>query len=232
MQAKVSVIVCARNEEKVIGACLEALKRQTACPEIIVIDGHSTDRTREIAKKHADKVILDNGKGIGDARNIGWKAATHGIVAFCDADARPPPDWVENIGKLIDDNAAVNGPLVPYDAHRFRTKLTMKIWTDIFLRAGSAVRYPIVCAANVAFRKSMLEKYPFRLNAPTEDFDVGRRMRHAGRIRFFSELRMPISGRRFENKFYRRTAVIYLRNYFRVTVGKEAKDFGYFENKG
>jgi len=226
---RISVVVCARNEEKPIAACLDGLNRQTVRPEIIVVDGHSTDRTREIARKHADKVILDNGKGIGDARNIGWKAATHEIVAYCDADARPPRDWVKNIQKLMNGYAAINGPLISYDTSRLTTKATMKIWTDIFLRIGSAIRYPIVCTANVAFKKSMLMKHPFRFNAPTEDFDVGRRMRHAGRIKFFGELRMPISARRFENNFYRRTAVVYLRNYFRVKTGREPKNFGYFD---
>lgn len=231
MRTKVSVIVCAKNEEKFVGACLEALRGQTVCPEIIVVDGHSTDRTREIAKRYADKVILDNGKGIGDARNIGWKAATHEIVAYCDADARPRKDWVENIEKLINGYAAINGPLVGYDTRRLTARLAMMIWADLLLWLGSMIRYPIICTASVAFRKEMLMKYPFRFNAPTEDLDVGRRMKHAGRIKFFRELQMPISSRRFEKDFYRKTVVIYLRNYFRVKTGREPKSFGYFDNK-
>jgi len=53
-QPLVSVIVPARNEETSLGACLESLVAQTGVAfEIIVVDDHSTDRTREIAKSYA-----------------------------------------------------------------------------------------------------------------------------------------------------------------------------------
>jgi cellulose synthase/poly-beta-1,6-N-acetylglucosamine synthase-like glycosyltransferase len=51
---KISIIIPARNEEKNIGALLEALQNQTypkELYEIIVIDDHSEDRTVEIVKK-------------------------------------------------------------------------------------------------------------------------------------------------------------------------------------
>jgi glycosyltransferase involved in cell wall biosynthesis len=226
----VTVVMPARNEEDSIEGCLKALRKQTIRPEIIVIDGKSIDRTAAIAKKYADRVVSDNGKGIAYARNLGWKIAKGEIVAYCDADSRPPADWVENITRLMRDNAAVHGPIVPYDSG-MKTRLNLKIWGDWFMRAGSKLRYPVICAANVAFRKDMLSKYPFRLNAPIEDFDVGRRMRHGGRIKCYKQLTMPISGRRYKRRFYTMTARQYLTNYFRVKMGMEPKNFGYFEKK-
>ena len=227
---KVTVVVPARNEENTIEGCLKALDRQTITPEIIVIDGKSTDRTAVVAKKYADKVVSDNGRGIAYARNLGWKNAKGEIVAYCDADSRPPANWVENIARLMKGNAAVYGPIVPYDSG-LRTRINLKIWGDWFMRAGSKLRYPIICAANVAFRKDMLAKYPFRLNAPIEDFDVGRRMRHGGRVKCYKQLTMPISGRRYRRRFYTLTARQYLTNYFMVKMGMEPKNFGYFEKK-
>ncbi len=50
-----SVVLAVRNEEENIGRCLESVKDIT--DEIIVFDEHSTDRTREIAKKFGAKVI-------------------------------------------------------------------------------------------------------------------------------------------------------------------------------
>jgi glycosyltransferase involved in cell wall biosynthesis len=48
---EVSIIIPARNEEACLGSCLESLVAQTGVPfEIIVVDDHSTDRTREIAQ--------------------------------------------------------------------------------------------------------------------------------------------------------------------------------------
>lgn len=50
-QPQVSIIIPARNEEASLGSCLESLVAQTGIPfEIIVVDDHSTDRTREIAQ--------------------------------------------------------------------------------------------------------------------------------------------------------------------------------------
>ena len=227
---KVSVVVCAKNEERFIEPCLQALRWQTVKPEIIVIDGCSEDKTKEIAKKYSRKVVSDGGKGIAYARNLGWKIAKGEIVAYCDADARPRLDWVENIIRLIEGCVGVYGPLFPYDGG-LRVRMNLKLWGDIFLNAASKLGYPVICAANVAFKKEIIKKYPFRFNAPTEDFDVGRRMRKAGKIKCFKELTMPISSRRYEGRFYRTVFRDYIANILRFKLGKEPKNLQYFEKK-
>ena len=116
MKPKISSLFCDRNEEKVIEDCLQCLKNQTLKPEIIVVDGHSTDKTVSIAKRYADMVVFDNKRGISDARNVGWKTAKGDIIAYCDADCLPPKDWIEKVAKYIDDNFCIFGPQIPYDA--------------------------------------------------------------------------------------------------------------------
>ena len=54
--------------------------------EILVIDGHSRDRTREIATQHGARVVLDNGKGKGEALRMALEVATGDVVVFIDAD--------------------------------------------------------------------------------------------------------------------------------------------------
>jgi glycosyltransferase involved in cell wall biosynthesis len=56
----ISVIIPARNEEKNLPELLESLKNQTYKKkfEIIVVDGKSKDRTREIAKSYGCRVIV------------------------------------------------------------------------------------------------------------------------------------------------------------------------------
>ena len=67
----ISVIIPALNEEKYIRYVFEGLRSQTFKDfETIVVDGNSTDRTREIARKYAH-VIIDKHTGIGRARNSG-----------------------------------------------------------------------------------------------------------------------------------------------------------------
>ncbi len=217
------MVVCAKNEEKYIEKCLKCLKRQTLKPEIVVIDGRSKDKTVPIARRYADNVVVDNGKGISEARNLGWKVAKGDIVAYCDADCLPTEDWVEKISKLMDNNICIFGPIVPYEG-RSQLKVALKIWGNLFMGASSFFKYPCICAANVAFKKMVFKKHRFRYDM-LEDFDIGNRLRKIGRVRFFKELYMPISARRFTTGFHRIAFKFYLLNYFRLKLGKKMKSY-------
>ena len=90
---KVSVIVPARNEEASLAGCLESLVAQAGVEfEILIVDDHSTDRTREIAKSFSGvKVIeadpLPNGwTGKNNAVTSGVRAAHGEWLLFTDAD--------------------------------------------------------------------------------------------------------------------------------------------------
>ncbi len=88
----ISIVVPTLNEEKVIGESLQGLQSRMTIPhELIVSDGGSTDRTIEIARQWADRVIAHNGPGrqsIAAGRNEGAAAATGEFLAFMDADSR------------------------------------------------------------------------------------------------------------------------------------------------
>ena len=91
----VSVIIPARNEGVCLGACLQSLVTQSGVPlEIIVVDDHSTDRTREIALSFSSQQVrvIEAGPlpagwtGKNNAVNAGSKAATGEWMLFTDAD--------------------------------------------------------------------------------------------------------------------------------------------------
>src|ERR1700675_3103583 len=89
----VSVIVPARNEEASLGDCLHSLVAQSGVAfEIIVVDDHSTDRTREIAKSfHTVQVIEagplpDGWTGKNNAVATGARDARGEWLLFTDAD--------------------------------------------------------------------------------------------------------------------------------------------------
>jgi glycosyltransferase involved in cell wall biosynthesis len=81
----VSVIVPARNAEHLIGDCLRSIA-WSAPREIIVVDGESSDRTAEIARRHGARVLSDGGAGLPAARLMGARAARSAWVALIDAD--------------------------------------------------------------------------------------------------------------------------------------------------
>lgn len=83
-QWKVSIIIPTLNEEATIAAVLDDVAPYA--DEILVIDGNSNDKTREIAQGKCTRVITDDGKGKGAAIRLGLKIATHQIVVFIDGD--------------------------------------------------------------------------------------------------------------------------------------------------
>jgi glucosyl-3-phosphoglycerate synthase len=96
---KVSVIIPAKNEEKTIARVISAVGKQA--DEIIVVDGHSTDRTREVSEKEGAKVVMQARRmfpGKGNAMKTGLRHATGDIVVFVDADIHNiRPDWISRM---------------------------------------------------------------------------------------------------------------------------------------
>ena len=84
-----SVIVPARNAERILGDCLASLVRAEP-REILVVDGLSTDRTIEIAESYPVRILSDDGKGLPAARLIGVYAAQCDLIALVDADVVIP----------------------------------------------------------------------------------------------------------------------------------------------
>ena len=81
--ATVTVVIPSRNEEGLIGEIVDAVRPYG---DVLVVDGHSTDRTRDIATEHGARVVLDGGKGKGQAIRQALRETTTDIVVFIDAD--------------------------------------------------------------------------------------------------------------------------------------------------
>lgn len=93
----ISIVIPTLNEERTIGQIIEKCKKYG--DEIIVIDGHSKDKTREIARSLGINVILDNGKGKGAALRYSISYVKGDIIVFIDADGSHGP---EDIPRLIE----------------------------------------------------------------------------------------------------------------------------------
>jgi glycosyltransferase involved in cell wall biosynthesis len=84
----VSIVIPAHNEERYIEKTLSHIKKQSYKNiEVIVVDDGSTDNTKGIARKYADKIIkLKKRKGVSYARNAGAKISRGNLLVFLDAD--------------------------------------------------------------------------------------------------------------------------------------------------
>ena len=90
------IIVPTKNEEQTIAEIIDRCLNFTA--NILIVDGHSTDKTLEIVKKKKVPFVLDNKKGKGEALKIGVKNTTQEVIVFLDADGS---HHVEDIPKLL-----------------------------------------------------------------------------------------------------------------------------------
>ena len=110
---KISIIIPAIDEEKSIGEIITKCKKFSQ--DVIVIDGHSEDKTAEIAKNLGAKVYLDNGIGKGDAIRLGIQKSDKDIIVFIDADGSHDPN---DIPKLI--NPIIEGKADHVSGSRMR----------------------------------------------------------------------------------------------------------------
>jgi GT2 family glycosyltransferase len=110
---RVSVIVCTYNGRRTIRECFEALQRLDYPDyEVIVVSDGSNDGCVALAYGFGLRVIAGPNRGLSEARNIGFRAATGDIVAYIDDDAYPDPHWLRYVSQkfLTTSHAAVGGP--------------------------------------------------------------------------------------------------------------------------
>lgn len=112
---KLSVIVIAKNEEKLIGDCLRSISQLVKEREIILVDSGSTDHTCQIAKKFGAKVIYIPGKKLEFARwrNLGLKKASGEWVFYLDADERMTPELIQEIQQITQEESLLTAFEVP-----------------------------------------------------------------------------------------------------------------------
>jgi glycosyltransferase involved in cell wall biosynthesis len=110
---RISFIMPTLNAEAILENCLASIARQ-AYPrdryEIILADAHSTDRTREIAKKFGAIVLDDDGKNMEEGKRLALRHATGEFIVFIDADNEiTHADYIELAVKSLAANPQALG---------------------------------------------------------------------------------------------------------------------------
>jgi glycosyltransferase involved in cell wall biosynthesis len=124
---KISIVVPAFNEEKLLGETLAQIKTAAGVftslgweTELIVCDNHSTDRTAEIARTAGAKVVFEPVNQISRARNAGAAAATGDWLVFVDADSYPSAALIRDVaGEIQSGNCLAGGAVVRWNERHF-----------------------------------------------------------------------------------------------------------------
>jgi glycosyltransferase involved in cell wall biosynthesis len=144
----VSIIIPCRNEERHIAACLDALLA-TEYPrdrlEILVVDGMSSDGTREIVRgyalDHPAITLMDNAARTAPAAlNAGIRRSTGRLIVRVDAHATLPPEYLPVVVAALLETGADNagGLLVTLPANDTATARAIAIALSHRLGVGNS----------------------------------------------------------------------------------------------
>jgi glycosyltransferase involved in cell wall biosynthesis len=112
---KLSVVIPAWNEEKLLPATLAGLAEACAgwppdfAWEVIVCDNNSSDRTAAVAREAGAKVVFEPVNQISRARNAGAAAAAGEWILFLDADSVPSAELMNDLRRVMADDGILYG---------------------------------------------------------------------------------------------------------------------------
>jgi len=92
MLSKIDVTVATKNNETTLTRCLTAIRKNIPVNQLVVVDGGSTDKTLEIARKFNAKVVTERGL-LGRVRYRQGQECSTDWVAFVDSDVYVYPTW-------------------------------------------------------------------------------------------------------------------------------------------
>jgi glycosyltransferase involved in cell wall biosynthesis len=183
----VSVVLCARNEQRFIGDQLAALELQDpGMPwEVIVVDNASTDGTIEVVEHFTGRIpvrVLHEGvAGQSRARNTGVAAARYPLIGHCDADDEVTPGWLAAVVAGLKSSPIVSGPMDEVELNR------SNLWSRPRLpdtELPAALNFlPYAVGANIGYRREVhlaIGGWDEAFTAGAGDVDFSWRAQQAG----------------------------------------------------
>jgi GT2 family glycosyltransferase len=157
---RVSVVVCTYNGRRTLRDTLEALAHLDYPDyEVILVSDGSSDGCVALAYGYGVRIVAGPNRGLSEARNIGFRAATGDIVAYIDDDAYPDPHWLQYLAHAFatSGHAAVGGPnLAPAQSGWIADCVANAPGgaTHVLLTDDTAEHIP---GCNMAYRRECLE---------------------------------------------------------------------------
>ncbi|MFZ3060700.1 MAG: glycosyltransferase [Candidatus Methanoperedens sp.] len=192
---KISVIIPVKNEEEKIEQCLKSIFNQSNPPfEVIIVDGHSSDKTVEKAEKYPIILLYEDHKTRAGACQVGLENSRGEIIAFTDADCIPQCDWLENLIKEFNsDIVGVGGGIKPSGKGIWEESINLA--TSTFLGSAKSVQGRLfktkryvksISGCNSAYRRDdIIKAGGFKTDLLTaEDTELNNRLAKFGKLVF------------------------------------------------
>jgi len=181
---KITVIICTLNEEESLPYVLPNIPEWV--DEILLVDGHSTDNTVEVAKtiRPEIKVLYQPGKGKGDALRHGIKHTTGDIIVTLDADkATDPEEMPKFIQPLLNGYDFAKGSrfLQGFPPNKPRHRILGNWIITITFNILFFRRYTDLCSGYNAFWRAAIEQInPWSSDGFENEPLINTRIRKAG----------------------------------------------------
>lgn len=223
---KTSIIIPAYNEAENIARTLKSLKNQTHQDrELIVVNNNSTDKTGQIAREYADKVVLEKEQGYVYAVRRGASEAQGELITFCDADSVYPSDWLAKATQYFTRSSktvAVYGGCYPLGHNKIISWLAAVGFTK-FLIFSKILGLDNTCGFNFVMKKRAYDKvggYDVTYQKMSPDVELGQRLKKVGKIKLAPSLKVGTSTRRFKQGERFKILRMYARAWWSMVRGK------------
>ncbi len=176
MSLEISVVIPALNEADFVAEAVASARAPGT--QVIVVDGGSSDATRERARAAGARVVVSEA---GRARQLarGVEESRGEVLVFLHADTRLPPRYTEHIARALSDPAAVGGAF----AFRFAESGAALRWVEWGARLrGAWLRFPYGDQALFVWRSVLTAAGGVPQVPLLEDLDLVRALRRRGRF--------------------------------------------------
>jgi glycosyltransferase involved in cell wall biosynthesis len=193
------VIIAALNEEPGIGPTIDELVENLHPQYVLVIDGHSSDRTVEIAKNRGADILLQDGFGKGDAISKALKHADLDVdyVVLTDADYTYPAKYVREMIQILDQNSRVGMVC----GNRFNGDFDTKDLRNLFFLGNRFLAFAHKMLNGVALHDPLTGLRVIRAeilkdwSVKSKDFDVEVELNHQVEKKGYGIFEVPINYR-------------------------------------
>ncbi len=156
----VGVYIPTLNSEKTLEITIKSIINQTyPIDKFIIVDGHSNDKTTEIARKYNIKVVYQEGKGLSNARNTALNYLDTDLICGIDADIEISPTYIETMVIQLEKHPEIVGiqgrvidiPYSPIEEWRYR-------YMPLHHGLEEKVNPPYLSGSNGVFRRKDIIK--------------------------------------------------------------------------
>lgn len=167
----VSVVICTYNRKNLLRGCLDSIFAQEYSAsdfEVIIVDGGSTDGTKEVCEGYPQiRFVVEDKFGLAYARNIGADLAQGLIIVYTDDDCIVDKQWLKNLiagFRVSKSVVGVGGPVCPLHPEMIPDKIFVRPALGLYYKGEKAMLVQGIITSNSAFRVEIFNSIRFDEN--------------------------------------------------------------------